>query len=89
MRCDSSASSWIYRKVRDQSLRAENIQPPSTQISGIPLDSDTRASKLAVISLGLGSGSFGSVYGVFDPICGDLRAVKQFEIKTQGAERSL
>ena len=56
---------------------------PETEISGIPLESDSRAKKLAVFSLGLASGGFGSVYEAFDPESGELRVVKVVELKQE------
>ena len=45
---------------------------PDAGISGIPFETDIRARNLAVFSLGLGSGTFGSVYEAFDPESGEL-----------------
>ena len=71
-----------YRQLRNRKLEEYDITVPNTDISGIPLKSDIRAQDLAVFSLGLGSGSFGSVYEAFDPENGELRIVKVIELKS-------
>lgn len=78
-----------YQRLRDQYLQDQNIQPPRSQISGIPLASDIRVGKLVILSLGLGFGTFGSVYEGFSPISGDLRAVKVIELRKKEAGESL
>ena len=78
-----------YRDLRNQKLREHKSDVPDTDITGIPLRSDIRASDLAVFSLGLGSGSFGSVYQAFDPKSGDLRIVKVIELKDESAIKVL
>ncbi len=78
-----------FRKLRDKILQKRNIQPPSCQISGIPLRSDIRVENLAIFSLGLGSGTFGSVYEGFSPISGDLRAVKVWDIRKKEVGESI
>ena len=81
--CDS------YRDSRNRKLEEENIPVPDTEISGIPLESDIRARSLAVFSVGLSSGTFGSVYEAFDPESGDLRIVKVIELKQESVSKSL
>lgn len=71
-----------YRQLRNRKLEEYDIAAPDTDISGIPLNSDIRAQNLAVFSLGLGSGSFGTVYEAFDPESGELRIVKVIEVKS-------
>ncbi|KAL9062990.1 MAG: hypothetical protein Q9161_009673 [Pseudevernia consocians] len=78
-----------YRKARDKALRDQDIEPPRTWISGIPLASDIRANGLAVFSLGLASGASGCVYEGVDPNSGDLRAVKVVDIKKETAQETL
>ena len=77
-----------YRLLRNRKIEDHDIRAPDTRISGIPLSSDIRAQGLAVFSLGLGSGNFGSVYEGFDPKTGDLRVVKVIELKRESASRS-
>lgn len=72
-----------YCGLRNQVLSLADIDPPKTQITGIPLETDMRAGDFAIFSLGLGSGTFASVYEGFDPVNGELRAVKLFEVKKQ------
>ena len=74
-----------YRELRNLKLKEYNIDLPDTDISGIPLVSDIRVANLAVSSLGLGRGSFGSVYEAFDPESGELRVVKVIELKRESA----
>ena len=78
-----------YRDLRNRKLKEHDVDVPDTGISGIPLESDIRARNLAVFSLGLGSGTFGSVYEAFDPESGELRVVKVIEVKSEAAGRSL
>ena len=72
-----------YRQLRNQKLLEYHMAVPETEISGIPLEFDSRAKKLAVFSLGLASGGFGSVYEAFDPESGELRVVKVVELKKE------
>ena len=78
-----------YRDLRNLKLAEYKIAVPDTGISGIPLKSDIRARNLAVFSLGLASGSFGTVYEAFDPESGELRVVKVVEVKSESAGKSL
>ena len=64
-----------YRQLRNRKLEEYHMAVPDTDISGIPLKSDIRAQDLAVFSLGLGSGSFGTVYDAFDPESGEQKGV--------------
>ncbi len=75
----------LYCKARDIALRDQDIEPPRTRISGIPLASDIRANGLVVFSVGLASGASGHVYEGVDPISGDLRAVKVVDVKNEAA----
>ena len=81
--CDS------YRELRNLKLKEYNLAVPDTGISGIPLVTDIRVKDLAVFSLGLGSGTFGSVYEAFDPVSGELRIVKVIEVKSESAAKLL
>ena len=72
-----------YRQLRNRKLREYHMAVPETEITGIPLESDIRAKKLAVFSLGLASGSFGTVYEAFNPENGELRVVKVVELKKE------
>lgn len=74
-----------YLTIRDNVLRMQNLQPPRTQITGIPCELDRRAGDLAVFKLGLGSGTLGTMYEGFDPVSGDSRVIKAFEIKNRKA----
>ena len=74
-----------YRQLRNQKLKEYDLAVPDTDISGIPLDSDIRARNLAVFSVGLASGGFGSVYEAFDPQSGELRIVKVIEVTNESA----
>ena len=78
-----------YRNLRNSKLAGYKIAVPDTGISGIPLKSDIRANDLAVFSMGLASGGFGSVYEAFDPESGDLRVVKVVELKNESAAEAL
>lgn len=78
-----------YRDLRNRKLKEHDVGVPDTGISGIPLETDIRARNLAVFSLGLGSGTFGSVYEAFDPVSGELRIVKVIEVKSESAAKSL
>lgn len=78
-----------YRELREKTLQRQNVSLPRSTISGIPLESDIRVGELAIISIGLGYGTFGSVYEGFDPISGDLRAIKVIEIKRKEAGECL
>ena len=78
-----------YRQSRNRKLEEYDMAVPDTEISGIPLNSDIRAKDLAVFSLGLGSGTFGTVYEAFDPESGELRIVKVVEVKNESAADSL
>ena len=74
-----------YRQLRNRKLEEYDMTVPDTDISGIPLTSDIRAKDLAVFSLGLGSGTFGTVYEAFDPESGELRIVKVVEVRNESA----
>ena len=78
-----------YRELRNLKLSEYKIAIPDTDISGIPLKSDIRVNNLAVFSIGLASGGFGSVYEAFDPESGELRIVKVVEVKNESAVESL
>ena len=78
-----------YRKLRDTILQKHDITPPQCHISGIPLGSDIKIGELAISSLGLGHGTFGSVYEGFSPVSGDLRAIKVWDVKTKEIGDSL
>ena len=78
-----------YRELRNRKLEEHDIAVPDTGISGIPLKSDIRAQDLAVFSLGLASGTYGTVYEAFDPESGELRVVKVVELKSESAGESL
>lgn len=86
---DTLEAAQSYQKLRDKFLQDQDIQPPRCQISGIPLGSDIRVGNLAILSLGLGYGTFGSVYEGFSPINGDLRAVKVIEVRKKEDGESL
>lgn len=70
-----------YCQSRNKALAIERLPKPRTQISGIPSKSDIKVKEWAIISEGLGSGTFATVWEGFDPATGDLRAVKKFEVK--------
>ena len=78
-----------YRDLRNRKLKEHDVDVPDTGISGIPLETDIRAGNLAVFSLGLGSGTYGSVYEAFDPESGELRVVKVIELKKESSIQSL
>ena len=78
-----------YRELRDLKLAEYRIAVPDTGISGIPSKSDIRARDLAIFSIGLASGGFGSVYEAFNPESGDLRIVKVVELKSESAAQEL
>ena len=78
-----------YRLLRNRKLEEYHVKVPDTDITGIPLNSDIRAEDLAVFSLGLGRGSFGTVYEAFDPKSGELRVVKVIEVKSETAGKLL
>ncbi|KAL8768230.1 MAG: hypothetical protein Q9209_005460 [Squamulea sp. 1 TL-2023] len=71
-----------YLKKRDQVFRDQGIPLPHTNISGIPLPTDT-ALETIVFRHGLGSGTFGNVYEGFFPKNGDLRVAKRVTLKSQ------
>ena len=78
-----------YRDLRNLKLAEYKIAIPDTNISGIPLKSDIRARNLAVFSIGLASGGFGSVYEAFDPESGELRVVKVVELESDSGAQEL
>lgn len=86
---ETFADAVKFRELRDKILQEQEIDPPKSQLSGIPLESDIRVKELAIFSLGLGSGTFGSVYEGFSPISGDLRAVKVWDIKNKEIGESI
>ena len=82
---DAYSACESYRDLRNLKLAEYKIAVPDTGISGIPLKSDIRARNLAVFSVGLASGGFGSVYEAFDPESGELRIVKVVEVTNESA----
>ena len=86
---DTFSACESYRELRDIKLAEYKIDVPDTGLSGIPLKSDIRARDLAVFSIGLASGGFGSVYEAFNPESGDLRIVKVVELKSESAAQEL
>lgn len=77
---NSSALEEIYLQYRNAWLEGQDIAIPDTKVSCIPFDSDVHT-KLAVFRQGLGSGTFGTVYEGFEPMTGDLRAVKKLVLR--------
>jgi len=73
-----------YREIRDRKLRAEKLQVPMTNISGIPFESDMKLGE-TVWRHGLGAGSSGLVFEGFDIKTGDLRAIKRLSLKNESA----
>lgn len=65
-----------YIETRDKAMRENNLEPPTTRISGIPFKSDKKFFDSAIWRHGLGSGTFGSVFEGIEPETGDLRAIK-------------
>ena len=76
--------SYIYR--RNKFLTAMNRVAPPALISGIPFPNDNR-NQLTRWRDPLANGAFGAVYIGFDPVTGDLRAIKTWNCK-QAAQAS-
>ena len=80
---DDTEKEAKYRSHRNDVLRQRKLRIPDTRISGIPFEGDVRVKSLAVCRDGISWGTFGSVYEGFDVVTGDLRVVKEIEVKKE------
>ena len=85
----------LATKDGHQNLKRDNQFANFFKVNGEELDLDidgnkiVRARNLAVFSIGLASGGFGSVYEAFDPESGELRVVKVVQLKSESATYEL
>ena len=70
-----------YIRERNTWLQERALHVPATDISCIPFQSDLHTT-FAVFRQGLGSGTFGTVFEGFEPLTGDLRAIKKLVLKS-------
>ena len=80
---DTPENEAKYRQNRDKKLMEHGVPVSDTEISGIPFDGDP-CKESVVFRHGLGRGGFGLVLEGFDTRTGDLRAVKEMEVRRAG-----